>query len=83
MGEHGARGPSDPAAAPGAEILVNGEPRALPRDRTLASLLSSLSLRAEWVLVERNGEAVPREQYDSVVLAPGDRLELATPMAGG
>jgi sulfur carrier protein len=67
----------------GDAIVVNGEPRALPADGTLAALLSALALRPEWVLVELNGEAVPRERYASIVLAPGDRLELATPMAGG
>ncbi len=68
---------------PRAAIFVNGEPRALSDDRTLPALLASLSLRAEWVLVELNGEPLPRARYASTTLAPGDRLELAMPMAGG
>jgi len=64
-------------------IILNGEPHALPTERTLASLLAALELPAEWVLVELNGEPVPRERYGAVRLAVGDRLELVTPMAGG
>jgi sulfur carrier protein len=64
-------------------VLVNGEPRALPDEATLASLLASLRLSPEWVLVERNGEPVERARYATLRLAPGDRIELATPMAGG
>ena len=67
----------------GSAIVVNGAWRVLPPDRSLVTLLDSLSLRPEWVLVERNGAAIPREEYASIVLAPGDRIELVTPMAGG
>jgi thiamine biosynthesis protein ThiS len=64
-------------------IILNGEPYALPPGGTLSALLAALELPAEWVLVELNGEPVPRDRYGATRLAAGDRLELATPMAGG
>ncbi len=64
-------------------FVLNGDARPLPADARLATLLDTLALRAEWVLVELNGEPVPRDQYDAVTLRAGDRLELVTPLAGG
>ncbi len=83
--DSGAReeGRQEPPAVPPDAILVNGEPHALPPGGTLAALLSALELPPEWVLVELNGEPVPRERYGATRLSAGDRLELATPMAGG
>ncbi len=72
----------DPPSSPDT-IILNGEPHALPSGGTLAALLAALELPAEWVLVELNGEPVARDRYGATRLAPGDRLELATPMAGG
>ncbi|MFN0150550.1 MAG: sulfur carrier protein ThiS [bacterium] len=66
-----------------ATFVLNGDAHALPDDARLATLLDTLALRAEWVLVELNGEPVPREQYDATTLRAGDRLELVTPLAGG
>lgn len=79
----GARREGEGPRTPAPSILVNGESRALPDERSVGGLLAALSLPAEWVLVELNGEPVPRERYATTTLSPGDRLELATPMAGG
>ena len=77
------KGAESSTATPAQQIVLNGEPHALPGDARLSSLFEALSLQPAWVLVELNGEPIPREQYDALLLHPGDRLELVTPLAGG
>jgi thiamine biosynthesis protein ThiS len=69
--------------APRGVFILNGESRPLPANGCFTTLLESLALRADWVLVELNGEPVLRERYGALRLAPGDRLEIVTPFAGG
>ena len=66
-----------------AEIVVNGSPRELTPGATLDDLLRQLRLDPRWVVAELNGEPLGRERYADVRLAPGDRLELVRPVAGG
>jgi len=65
------------------EITVNGETRPVDGPVPLLRLLEEMEIGRRWVLVERNGEPVPRERYEETVVDPGDRLEIATPMGGG
>ncbi len=64
-------------------VTSNGEPVELPEGATVEDLLGKLGLGGRWVLVERNGEPVPRRDLASTVLADGDRLELVRAVAGG
>ncbi|MBN1824858.1 MAG: sulfur carrier protein ThiS [Candidatus Eisenbacteria bacterium] len=66
-----------------AEITVNGERRPVGGPLPLLRLLAEMEIGPRWVLVERNGEPVPRDRYEVTVVEPGDRLEIATPMGGG
>jgi thiamine biosynthesis protein ThiS len=77
------RGSERSARDGGARIILNGEPHALPRDASLLALLAALELAPDWVLVELNGAPLARESYAAITLRDGDRVELATPMAGG
>ncbi len=65
------------------EIIVNGKTRAWPVAAPLPRLLEEMGLTVKWVLVERNGEPVERVAIGSTTIEPGDRLEIAAPMAGG
>jgi thiazole synthase len=65
------------------EIRLNGASRTVHEGVTLAGLLSEMDLDPRWVLAELNGEAVSRERFVEVTLAPGDQLELVRPVAGG
>jgi len=65
------------------KITANGEGRVLPEGSTALDLLEHLGLGARWVLVERNGEPVPRADLAVTALAEGDRLELVRAVAGG
>lgn len=64
-------------------VTANSEPVDLPDGATLAELLTALGLGGKWVIVERNGEPVPRAALGTTVLAEGDRLELVRAVAGG
>ena len=64
-------------------VLANGDPTELPDGATVDDLLHVLNLGGKWVLVERNGEPVPRKELATTVLAEGDRLELVRAVAGG
>ena len=64
-------------------IRANGDPVELPEGATVEDLLARLGLGGRWVLVERNGEPVPRAELATTVLAAGDRLELVRAVAGG
>ncbi|MFH1277180.1 MAG: sulfur carrier protein ThiS [Candidatus Eisenbacteria bacterium] len=65
------------------EIVVNGEARELDGPAPLLEVLQFLGFPTKWIVVERNGEPVPREALGDTTVGPGDRLEIATPMAGG
>jgi thiamine biosynthesis protein ThiS len=65
------------------QVRVNGDVMDIEDGSTLGALLTQLGLGAKWVLVERNGEPVPRPEVPTVVLQGGDRLELVRAVAGG
>ena len=64
-------------------VLANGDSVELQEGATVADLLAELQLGAKWVLVEHNGEPVPRKQLATTPLRDGDRLELVRAVAGG
>jgi len=65
------------------QVLANGNSVELDDGATLDDLLAALGLGAKWVVVERNGEPVPRRETATTLLADGDRLELVRAVAGG
>lgn len=65
------------------EIHLNGEDRTIPDALTVMGLVRYLELEPGWVVVERNLEALDRALWDSVLLAPGDQIELVRFMGGG
>jgi sulfur carrier protein len=64
-------------------VVANGSPTSLPEGATLIDLLEALGLGAKWVVAERNGEAVARQEMSRIVLADGDHVELVRAVAGG
>jgi sulfur carrier protein len=65
------------------QVLVNGTAFDLPEKSTIDQLLRMRELDPRYVVVERNGEPLPRDCYDAVKLEEGDRLELVRAVAGG
>ena len=64
-------------------ISVNGQPRAISPNSTIADLLGELGLESRNVAVELNLELVPRAKHAEHRLAEGDRLEIVTLVGGG
>jgi len=65
------------------KIQLNGEPREIAAETTVAQLVAGLDLRGLRVAVERNFNIVPKDQYDATTLVEGDRLEVVTFVGGG
>ena len=65
------------------QIQLNGEPREVANDLTIAELLVQLELDPRYLAVERNLELVPRADHASTALVEGDCLEVVTLVGGG
>jgi len=65
------------------EVTLNGEPREVEPDTSVAQLVATLGLAPKQVAVERNKEIVRRADHATTTLQPGDRLEIVTFFGGG
>jgi sulfur carrier protein len=65
------------------EVTINGGPRSVAPDQTLAQFLNELRLEPRMVVVERNGAIVARDRLAETPLLAGDTLEIVQMMAGG
>ncbi len=63
-------------------LTINGEIR-ITEAATVSEFLASIRLPSQLVVVEHNGEIVPRDRYDQQPLRDGDMLEVVQMMAGG
>ena len=64
-------------------IHLNGDQRTVPAGMTLPALLEHLGFPARGALIEHNGTALLRDEWLSVRLTDGDRLEILRVVAGG
>lgn len=66
------------------QALVNGDPTELQARVTIASLVSELvgSDNQRGIAVARNGEVVPRAEWDTQV-EEGDEIEIVKAVQGG
>ncbi|BBP03150.1 thiamine biosynthesis protein ThiS [Sulfuriferula plumbiphila] len=65
------------------ELTINGAAKQFPQPLNLTQLIAGLELAGKRIAIERNGEIVPRSQFDAVALASGDRLEIVVAVGGG
>ena len=65
------------------QIQLNGEPRNVAPETSIAQLLEEMELDNRSLAVERNLELVPRTEHARVLLQEGDRLEVVTLVGGG
>ncbi|HEV2388138.1 MAG TPA: sulfur carrier protein ThiS [Candidatus Acidoferrales bacterium] len=64
-------------------ITVNGQSRDVPAGITVADLVAQLGWNAGRVAIERNREILPRSQWSSTAVEPGDTYEIVQFVGGG
>jgi len=64
-------------------LLVNGDPRSVPSDATLAELIDALGLQTRRIAIAVNRDVVPRSAFATHRLAAGDRIEILEAVGGG
>lgn len=65
------------------QIEVNGKPREVDGEMSVADLVADLELDDRLVVVELNREIVRRTERAAVNLHPGDRVEIVHFVGGG
>ena len=65
-------------------ILINGNNKQLDGENmTISALVVTLNLTGKRLAIEKNGEIVPRSQFDTILLSDGDKLEIVGAVGGG
>ena len=64
-------------------LTINGAPRQLPVNTTVAALIEEMGLAGKRIALERNGDIVPRSTFMTQTLADSDKLEIVVAVGGG
>lgn len=65
------------------QIVLNGDPRAVPAALTLDKLLLLLEIDPSRVAIERNREIVRKPSWPETVVQPSDQIEIVWFVGGG
>ena len=68
------------------KLSINGHDREfseLDRNPALTHLVDLLEMQHDRIAIERNGEIVPRATWSTVMIEPGDKLEVVQFVGGG
>ena len=65
------------------KIILNGETRSMGELTNISALVRELNLIPATLLIEHNGLALHREEWNSRALRDGDRVEFIRVVAGG
>jgi sulfur carrier protein len=65
------------------KVTVNGIPDDVDEELTVAQLVAARADDRRRVAVARNGEVVPRGEWETTRLAAGDTVEVLAAVAGG
>ncbi len=63
-------------------VRINGTPTDAS-GRTIREYLSRTAYDPARIAIEKNGEIVPKSQYDTAVLEDGDSIEIVSFVGGG
>ena len=64
------------------EVLLNGDPHSIDQTYTIEYLIVSLELDGKFA-IEVNQNIIPRSNYNSTQLHPGDNIEIVQAIGGG
>jgi sulfur carrier protein len=65
------------------QVKLNGEPRELPDDATVARAIAELTSASTGIAAALNGDVVPRGSWTATLLRDGDQVEVVTAVQGG
>ena len=64
-------------------VFINGSPATFDQPLSISELIDQMQLGNKRIALERNGEIVPRGQFNQQMLADGDILEVVVAVGGG
>lgn len=64
-------------------IQLNGESYSIDGDARLLALVEKLSLRRGRIAIELNQSVIPKAEWASISLRPGDKVEIVDFVGGG
>jgi len=64
-------------------IQLNGELYSIDGDARLLALVEKLSLRRGRIAIELNQSVIPKAEWASISLRPGDKVEIVDFVGGG
>ena len=65
------------------KVVVNGQPHSIIDRQTIEGLVQELNLIPETLLIEHNGRALHRGEWQRRAVQDGDTIELIRVVAGG
>lgn len=65
------------------EFIVNGNKENLDQPIQLLDYLKGKGLQPEMVVIEYNGQIIPREEWSNLILKENDHLEILRFVGGG
>lgn len=65
------------------QVVINGKEEDIASHTTVMQLLLTKNVEVRMVVVEVNSRIIQREEYDSVLLKEGDKVEFLYFMGGG
>ena len=67
----------------GSRMIINGEKQTLLEPVYLNVFLKREGYQKNRIAVERNGEIIPKSEYEKVIVTDSDTLEIVTFVGGG
>ena len=64
-------------------ISINGKAQQFDKPVSITELIEHMQIGNKRIAIERNGEIVPRGQFNTQMLADGDKLEVVVAVGGG
>lgn len=64
-------------------ISINGTAQQFDAPISVSALIEHMQIGNKRIAIERNGEIVPRGQFQQQMLADGDKLEIVVAVGGG
>jgi len=64
-------------------VSINGSTQQFDAPVSIAALIEHMQIGNKRIAIERNGEIVPRGQFNTQMLTDGDKLEIVVAVGGG